>query len=175
MLAVTRGERRSSREECPELNALFRRTLIGVGDLHFKFPKETTKRLLMNIDPPFQFSVSSLEQFIARNLSPPYLSNTAEVQHVRLDEGPRPLNRFLTMSSDGLFDLRSDADEDVAIEKLAAEWVEAVANVPEGGNRALGLLRAALGGEDEELVSSHLTVEMMDRWMDDTTILVRRL
>jgi pyruvate dehydrogenase phosphatase len=128
----------------------------------------------MNVGPPFRFSVANVDSFITRNLTPPYLSNIAEVQHVTLSNEP-PSKRFLVMSSDGLYDLRSDEEEDMMVGELATEWMEAVANVPEGDNRALGLLRHALGGEDEEKVSSHLTVEMMERWMDDTTILVRSI
>ncbi|EIN03627.1 protein serine/threonine phosphatase 2C [Punctularia strigosozonata HHB-11173 SS5] len=148
----------------------------AVGDLQFKFPKSWTERLLMNVGPPFQFAVADVDRFIARNLSPPYLSNVAEVQHVYLgDVDERPRKRFLIMSSDGLYDLRSDEEEDMMVGELATDWMEAVAGVPEGANKALGLLRHALGGEDEEKISSHLTVEMMERWMDDTTILVRSI
>lgn len=46
---------------------------------------------------------------------------------------------------------------------------------PEPANPALALLRAALGGGDGALVSRMLTVEMGERWMDDTTVVVLRL
>lgn len=41
-------------------------------------------------------------------------------------------------------------------------------------NLALRLLRDAVGGDDTELVSRNLTLEMEDKWMDDITILVQR-
>lgn len=42
-------------------------------------------------------------------------------------------------------------------------------------NPALALLRRGLGGESEEYVSRMLTVEMEERWMDDTSIVVLTL
>ena len=42
-------------------------------------------------------------------------------------------------------------------------------------NPALALLRRGLGGESEEHVSRMLTVEMEERWMDDTSIVVLTL
>lgn len=41
-------------------------------------------------------------------------------------------------------------------------------------NIAVQLLRDAIGGDDLTKVSANLTVEMDERWMDDTTILVQR-
>jgi pyruvate dehydrogenase phosphatase len=43
------------------------------------------------------------------------------------------------------------------------------------GNLAVRLLRDAVGGDNTELVSRNLTLEMEDKWMDDITILVQRL
>ena len=42
-------------------------------------------------------------------------------------------------------------------------------------NLAVHLLRDAIGGNDIHRASANLTVEMDERWMDDTTILVHRL
>lgn len=42
-------------------------------------------------------------------------------------------------------------------------------------NLAVHLLRDAIGGNDINRASANLTVEMDERWMDDTTILVHRL
>lgn len=41
-------------------------------------------------------------------------------------------------------------------------------------NLAVHLLREAIGGADIHRVSANLTVEMDERWMDDTTIIVHR-
>lgn len=42
-------------------------------------------------------------------------------------------------------------------------------------NLAVHLLLDAIGGNDIHRASANLTVEMDERWMDDTTILVHRL
>lgn len=38
----------------------------------------------------------------------------------------------------------------------------------------MALLREAIGGNDVHAVSRNLTVEMEERWMDDTTIIIQR-
>lgn len=43
-----------------------------------------------------------------------------------------------------------------------------------GGNMAVHILHDAIGGDDLSRASANLTVEMDERWMDDTTILVHR-
>lgn len=42
-------------------------------------------------------------------------------------------------------------------------------------NAALCVLKDIMGGDDVHVVSRNLTVEMEERWMDDTTILVQKL
>lgn len=85
---------------------------------------------------------------------------------------------FLIMCSDGLMDLYGDGDGERAIEALAGTWVKAVGEDErnlENGNLALQLLRHALGGPNEEKVSRMLNLQMFERWMDDTTIIVEKL
>ena len=41
-------------------------------------------------------------------------------------------------------------------------------------NAALALLRDAVGGPDLTRASANLTVEMDERWMDDTSVIVLR-
>ena len=92
--------------------------------------------------------------------------------------------RYIVLSSDGLSDLYRSKTE----EEIRHEWAEVIrkaslAAVEEGNgkgkgkrkNKALELLRAAIGGEDEENVSMYLTLERDGRWMDDTTIVVMKL
>lgn len=141
----------------------------AVGDHLFKFPITYTQRVFMNSRPGFRFSRNSGD-FLARNLTPPYLSNVADVQHVDI----RSLNAseiFLIMCTDGLIDLYDDRD----VNNLARRWVKVVAKQPEAGNSALYLLRQALGGDDSDNVSAMMTFELESRWIDDTTIIVQKL
>jgi len=141
----------------------------AVGDHLFKLPITYTQRVFMNSQPGFRFSRNASD-FLARNLTPPYLSNVADVQHVDI----RSLNAseiFLIMCTDGLIDLYDDRD----VNNLAKRWVKVVAEGPEVGNNALHLLRQGLGGDDRENVSAMMTFELESRWMDDTTIIVQKL
>jgi pyruvate dehydrogenase phosphatase len=144
----------------------------ALGDLTFKLPPAYTTRVFLNSDTPFLFR-SDVHNWIRHNHTPPYLSNVAEVRHVPLGT-TRP--QFLIMCSDGLLDLYRSRHSSVA--EKAGTWVDVVGGTMmetrEIGkeNLALRLLRHALGGEQRQLVSRMITVEMTDRWMDDTTILV---
>lgn len=90
------------------------------------------------------------------------------------------LHRFLILCSDGLVDLYEDGP-------APSDWAGVVGKAllslnsrsqsdpplpPSESNPAVSLLRYAFGDDDEVAVSRILTVEMMDRWMDDTTIVV---
>lgn len=122
-----------------------------------------------------------LEEILPRNISPPYLSNIAEVKHVQLDPSEKD-GRFLILCSDGLLDLYM-YDPIGRILKTLEQIVEIIACVVSeykdsdgsGGNAAAHLLRHALGGDDEDKVSQLLTVEMDERWIDDVTILVQNI
>lgn len=64
---------------------------------------------------------------------------------------------------------------------MADRWVRIVGrrtrsakDVDLQSNLALRLLRDAIGGNNVELVSRNLTLEMEDKWIDDVTILVQR-
>lgn len=111
---------------------------------------------------------------MSRNRTPPYLSNQADVRHVNLKHLGNA-NRFLIMCSDGLVDLYMKEETRAApLEILVDQWVSTVASCTGDDNKALRLLRDALGG-DEANVSRMLTRESTTRWVDDTTILVQRL
>ena len=91
---------------------------------------------------------------------------------------PVQADDILILASDGL----GDCDTYVQLEPpdLAVVWAnvlhaELAKEATTEINFALSLLRAALGGSDERLVSRNMTVEMDDRWMDDTTIIVQRI
>ncbi|KAF5345924.1 hypothetical protein D9758_011414 [Tetrapyrgos nigripes] len=102
-------------------------------------------------------------------------------------------NACLVICSDGLMDLykRHEKWEDLEEVHIFERWIElALVDetpafclnaevVPKNNsdprhsrNHALRILRDALGGEDEERVSSMITVEMEEKWMDDTTVIV---
>lgn len=90
------------------------------------------------------------------------------------------LQRFLILCSDGLVDLYDEAVEPALWAGVVGRCLSFVGSrtpsdrspQPSQSNPAVALLRFALGDEDVEAVSRMLTVEMMDRWMDDTTIVV---
>jgi len=124
----------------------------------------------MNSTPGFRLS-SRVDKFLWRNITPPYISNRADVQHVNLSH-LKEAKPYLIMFTDGLFDLYDKLPLKDLVER-SVRIVGKGANL--SGNRALALLREALGGEDEEKVSRMLTVELTEKWMDDTTIVVQRL
>ncbi|KAH8119538.1 protein serine/threonine phosphatase 2C [Phellopilus nigrolimitatus] len=109
----------------------------------------------------------------------------------------------LLLCSDGLVDLYEDRDldEQAYLKRWAAKIGEAITPLlasrprPSGSfsshsqptgahiahhreerreNLAVWLLRDAIGGDDISRASANLTVEMDERWIDDTTILVHR-
>lgn len=105
------------------------------------------------------------------SLTPPYVSNIADVQHVALAD--EISDAYLILCTDGLMDLYCAPGQHPDLSKLSVAWVHQLNLAISDGvpNRALHLLRDALGGSDEKRVSRMITVEMENRWMDDTTIL----
>ncbi|KAL5528158.1 hypothetical protein ACEPAF_7294 [Sanghuangporus sanghuang] len=99
----------------------------------------------------------------------------------------------LLLCSDGLVDLYEDQEleEEYYLKRWAAMIGEVINNsnsssssssisrsAPERNgsrwNTAVHVLRDAIGGDDLSRVSANLTVEMEERWIDDTTILVHK-
>ncbi|KAG5652237.1 hypothetical protein H0H81_005731 [Sphagnurus paluster] len=69
-------------------------------------------------------------------------------------------------------------DKDMELLDIADSWIQLLANKNKSwdhSNLALYLLRDAIGGDDIDMASRMITVEMGCRWMDDTTILVQKL
>ncbi|KAH7922377.1 protein serine threonine phosphatase 2C [Leucogyrophana mollusca] len=149
----------------------------AIGDQLFKLPGVYTKRVFQNCSPGFRLS-TPISDFIGRNKTPPYLSNKADVRHVNLGSSTMA-KRFLIMCSDGLVDLYMyDSARTGTLQTVVKGWVDLVGRARShtpSGNSALSLLRDALGGNDEDRVSQMLTVEMVWKWMDDTTVLVQPL
>ncbi|KAJ7491082.1 phosphatase 2C-like domain-containing protein [Mycena latifolia] len=147
----------------------------GLGDVPFKQPPAFTRRVLYNLAPGFA-DTAPWEACLARNLTPPYVSATAEITHRRLVSraGPRP--RYLVLASDGFADLcRAAGPTRVLTAWASREAAATAANAPATGNLASRLLRQAIGGEDRASVSCMLTLDMEDPWVDDTAIVVQTL
>ncbi|KAK0195261.1 protein serine threonine phosphatase 2C [Armillaria mellea] len=172
------------RQEHPdEPECVLRNRVLGaiavtraLGDHEFKLPRVYTERVFLNAVPGFR-TQQSVEQFIKKSFTPPYVSNIADVRHLTLDPSSRAC---LVMCTDGLMDLFEGESRDggtLDIAALGRRWLEIIGPTvwAEGTNAALHLLREGLGGTDEEKVSQMMTVERTDRWMDDTTILIQRL
>ncbi|PBK73781.1 protein serine threonine phosphatase 2C [Armillaria solidipes] len=174
---------RIKQEHPDEPECVLRNRVLGaiavtraLGDHEFKLPRVYTERVFLNAVPGFR-TQQSVEQFIKRSFTPPYVSNIADVRHLTLEPSSRAC---LVMCTDGLMDLFEGESRDggtLDIAALGRRWLEIIGPTvwTEGTNAALHLLREGLGGTDEEKVSQMMTVERTDRWMDDTTILIQRL
>ncbi|KAF7344488.1 Serine/threonine protein phosphatase 2C [Mycena sanguinolenta] len=149
----------------------------AIGDFEFKLPQIYTTRVFLNSNPSFQFSVAKVEDFLGRNLTPPYLSAQCDVQHIHVPSLGAS-EAFLILASDGLIDLSGDAyGMDHRDPQLAGKkWVEVLSREDRTGNAALYLLKDAMGSE-AEAVSSVLMVETENgkKWIDDTTIIFTKL
>ena len=66
---------------CP---ALYVTACSGFGDIPFKQSPLFTRRILYNLLPGFH-NTSPWEEFLVRNLSPPYISAEPDIVHRRLD------------------------------------------------------------------------------------------
>lgn len=149
---------------------------LGIGDIPFKQPSEFTRKILYNVFPGYR-DTSAWDEFLDRNISPPYITAEPEITHRKLC--PNTDNGFLILCSDGLADLWSTSFSDE--QRMVDEWGRVVAEVvnKEGmsgkTNLALKLLRNSIGGEDIRSVSRVLTLDMNTPWIDDTTIVIQTL
>ncbi|KAF9026746.1 protein serine/threonine phosphatase 2C [Hymenopellis radicata] len=134
-----------------------------LGDTPFKQPPEFTRRILYNLSPGLP-DVSPWEEFLVRNRTPPYISTEPEIVHTRLQG-----EQYLILCSDGFVDLCGGEGHGRIVTDWATKWRH------HDGNMALGLLRRALGGEDNFRVSKVLTLDMESAWIDDTALVVQRL
>lgn len=165
------------------------RISIAIGDHIYKLDPIYTTRIFHNASKALRSSHPS-QEYMRRNRTPPYVSAVPTVRHASLKqpkghdgrtrEHRTRYTHFLVLSSDGLCDLYerehlSHRDTVAAIAKAVERTIRAEAVDGKTRNFALSLLRQALGGEDTAKVSRMLTVELQDRWMDDTTVIVQRL
>ncbi|KAG2361330.1 phosphatase 2C-like domain-containing protein [Suillus spraguei] len=150
----------------------------ALGDTWLKVPSVYTRRAFA-LHLQDWLSPRQVAQYAGRILTPPYISDLPEVYHHSLDISQH--ETFLILSSDGLQDLYDNHDTQLSGQEMADCWVGLVGHHMHSttdmdlqSNLALRLLRDAIGGDNAELVSRNLTLEMEDKWMDDITILVQR-
>ena len=157
---------------------------VALGDVWLKLPAAYAELVFRHLDADW-LSPELMEPHVPRIRTPPYLSSTPDVYHLALSVGAgtsgAPSRRALILCSDGLTDMY----DGYTPQEMADEWTQVIGQAlgsntgPNSGrpktHLALSLLREAIGGSDTQLVSRCLTVEMEERWMDDTTILVQRL
>nr|GAT57698.1 serine/threonine protein phosphatase 2C [Mycena chlorophos] len=146
----------------------------AMGDFEFKLPGVYTAKVFLKSNPGFRIT-SKVEEFLPRNLTPPYVSAICDVQHVNV-KALGATGAYLLVASDGLVDLSGDeyGMDHREPENFSKKWVEILARPEATGNRALYLLRDAMG-QTAAKVSSLLTVESETRWMDDTTVIYTSL
>jgi len=150
----------------------------AIGDFWLKLPRLYTENVFIHFDG---MKREPLHKYLPRLQTPPYVSAKADVYYRRIrgrQGGVGPRDIFLITCTDGMLDLAHPEPLQLS-QQLIDNWVGVVGRTLQKRhahppNLALALLRESIGGEDTELVSRNLTVEMDERWMDDTTILVQR-
>ncbi|KAJ3963553.1 protein serine threonine phosphatase 2C, partial [Lentinula raphanica] len=189
------------REHPDEPEIVFRNRVLGqlaltraLGDHPYKLPRVYTERVFCNVDEMRDYR-SSLEHWVLpRIITPPYVSNIPDVQYFDLEskrsqlphrefddqENDHSLRLCLLMCTDGLLDLYQDeskyTSDSTAIFRRCMKVASLRSDMDnQTTNPALMILRDALGGADVERVSAMMTVEMYDKWMDDTTVLFEDL
>ncbi|KAF9261951.1 protein serine/threonine phosphatase 2C [Marasmius fiardii PR-910] len=157
----------------------------AIGDHLFKLPSVYASRIFRNAFKGLRpGSEEMIKKLMQRNLTPPYLSNVPDVEHLNLKEEGAS-HGCLILCSDGLMDLYA-----VGIAAMAEIWIRMIAErslIPQISNSeqigseldvqvnlALRLIYEGLGEcrRDEDKMSWMLTLEMDDKWMDDTTVIV---
>jgi pyruvate dehydrogenase phosphatase len=139
-------------------------------------------RVFTLLDPPYKTRAAKIEDWVPRNLTPPYLTARADVVYRALDVHAHEY--ALVLASDGLTDLLSPA-KPVLTPELVRTYGAAAAAVDDKPNAlaanavpdtlAARLLQAAMGGNDLARASQFFTVEMDGSYMDDTTLVALRL
>lgn len=169
--------------------------MLALGDYPYKLPSIYTDRVFLHASQS-RNQRELINSVSNRNKTPPYISNIPDVKYVdlkskRLGNSPSGLNTnkqgndtalrmCLLMCTDGLLDLYEDELETKEPLDIFQRCMDVACAVPTAcetsttshcDNVALSVLRDALGGIDIERVSAMMTVEMQEKWMDDTTIL----
>ncbi|KAL4065190.1 phosphatase 2C-like domain-containing protein [Scleroderma citrinum] len=143
-----------------------------IGDTPFKQPPEFTRRILYNLFPG-NTDTSPWEEFLVRNITPPYISATPEVIHFPLDPSEGSLRKYLILCSDGFTDICGQQQRNV-VERWLRSMDSSSGSTLGSENMALQLLWHGLGG-DSVSVSKVLTLDLEVPWLDDITIVVQSL
>jgi pyruvate dehydrogenase phosphatase len=139
----------------------------------FKLPAIYTERVLALATPPFHKNCN-VGDLVARNFTPPYVSNRAEVEQVDLTSLDPSTMPVLILCSDGLVDLYSRRSKVRDIAQAVQSWTTTLTGGG-GDNLALDLLWDALGGDEGIDASSKVIRGMSNRRVDDTTVIVLQL
>ncbi|THU82130.1 hypothetical protein K435DRAFT_872634 [Dendrothele bispora CBS 962.96] len=83
----------------------------------FKLSSIYTERVFALATPPFHENYR-FQDLISRNMTPPYLSTTADIVHHR----PSTANPVLVLASDGLIDLFSKTKKTSDITQALSSW-----------------------------------------------------
>lgn len=148
-------------------------SLTGIGDTPFKQPPEFTRRILYNISPG-NVNTSPWEEFLVRNISPPYISSTPEVTHYSLDPSQDSIQKYLILYSDGFTDICVNRQHSVVQRWSRTLRRDDDSELGSSNNKALQLLWHGLGGQPLS-VSRALTLKLDVPWMDDIAIVVQSL
>ncbi|KAJ7982818.1 phosphatase 2C-like domain-containing protein [Mycena polygramma] len=142
----------------------------ALGDTLFKLPAVYTERVAPVSLPPIHPNYD-LKGLAARNLSPPYLSNIAQVTHVPPPQSD--VRRLLIMASDGLNGMLSRSKNVCELSEAAELWSAAAVSDASGtGNMAVDVLWDALHTENgENLYESMIAGQYRGR-VDDITVIV---
>jgi pyruvate dehydrogenase phosphatase len=142
-----------------------------MGDMLFKLPAVYTERVAPLSLPPMHPNYD-LKGLAVRNITPPYLSNLADVVHLPpRDSGSAPRRHVLIMASDGLFNLCSTTKNVRLLSEAAPLWCSAAFVSGDTGNMAMDVLWDALQGSGSNLYEKIISGEY-GRRVDDTTIVV---
>ncbi|KAJ7700363.1 phosphatase 2C-like domain-containing protein [Mycena rosella] len=146
----------------------------AMGDTLFKIPAGYTERVAPLSLPPMHPNYD-LQGLAARNITPPYLSNIAEVMHLsllRTDVLAAP--PLLIMASDGLINILSRTKRGPQISEAASSWCSAALSEATQ-NMAVNILWDALQPEDGENLYKSMVDGQYGRRVDDITIIVSPL
>ncbi|KAJ7599601.1 phosphatase 2C-like domain-containing protein [Mycena floridula] len=142
----------------------------ALGDMMFKLPAIYTERVFA-VSKPLLHEGFPVHALIARNITPPYLSNEAQISHLGFSVLKEP---FLILYSEGLADLCSKTPNLNLERGMQRFFANAVTDVlRQGDHLAVEVLWAALGGNDKAATGS-MEITSAGR-VDDATVLVLRL
>ena len=145
--------------------------LTAIGDVWLKLPGVYASRIYPNLTQRW-IAPEKFKEYSKRILTPPYVSSIPDVYHHVLPDSPC----LILLASDGLVSASQYSGMDPR--EIASYWIQIAGqalDLDRSSNAALSLLRDVLGGDDTQMVSRNLTVEMEERWMDDTTVLIQRV